>query len=273
MMKTLILFALVCLALAYALPGRELPSFDFDPFVIGGSEATPNEFPSQLSLQYLNATGAWRHTCGASLLSPKYALTAAHCVDGRTNLKFRVVAGLHKLSLSAQGTIAAIKTFKIHEKYKQGNGTYPNDIAILTFATEIKMTDKIKAAVLPADSINKFVNESCIISGWGRTDKTDNLPDALQKGTLTVLSNAECQSKVGEASIANGHLCVYDRSKKTSACNGDSGGPTTCKAAGKDTVVGVASWVIALLGNCKPGFPSAYTRVSEYLDWIKINTP
>lgn len=45
--------------------------------VIGGTDASPGEFPWQLS-----QTRGGSHSCGASLLSSNYALSAGSCVDG-----------------------------------------------------------------------------------------------------------------------------------------------------------------------------------------------
>lgn len=52
-----------------------------DSFIIGGSNAAVGAWPWQLSQQRQSGT-AWSHSCGASLLSARYALSASHCVDG-----------------------------------------------------------------------------------------------------------------------------------------------------------------------------------------------
>jgi transmembrane serine protease 11B len=58
-------------------------------FITGGKEALPNSWPWQLSLR-LNG----RHFCGASLISRKWALTAAHCFTWFNDPKnLTVVAG------------------------------------------------------------------------------------------------------------------------------------------------------------------------------------
>jgi len=54
--------------------------------IVGGRNSYPEIYwPWQLSLQFLreNTTDTWGHTCGASLIAPNWALTAAHCVTGR----------------------------------------------------------------------------------------------------------------------------------------------------------------------------------------------
>ena len=59
------------------------PSFRMngEQYIIGGTDASPGEFPWQLS-QQRQADATWSHSCGASLLSANYGLSAAHCVDG-----------------------------------------------------------------------------------------------------------------------------------------------------------------------------------------------
>ena len=56
-----------------------------DGRIVGGREAIPGYWPWQLSLQFLREnTTEFYHTCGASLIDPGWALTAAHCVEERS---------------------------------------------------------------------------------------------------------------------------------------------------------------------------------------------
>ena len=45
------------------------------PRIIGGVEATLGRWPWQVSLYYSN-----RHTCGGSIITSHWIITAAHCV-------------------------------------------------------------------------------------------------------------------------------------------------------------------------------------------------
>ena len=50
---------------------------------------------------------------------------------------------------------------------------------------------------------------------------------------------------------------------------GDSGGPLVCEVNGAFEVRGVTSWGVA---SCDPDFPSTYTRIFNYRQWICDNT-
>ena len=60
-----------------------------------------------------------------------------------------------------------------------------------------------------------------------------------------------------------GILCVMLYSQ------GDSGGPLQCKVNGRWVLTGATSW--GRSGCQTAGYPSVYTRVSKYLDWISAN--
>lgn len=47
---------------------------NWDGRIVGGKDADIEDFPYQVSLRFLDD-----HFCGASILSEKYVLTAAHC--------------------------------------------------------------------------------------------------------------------------------------------------------------------------------------------------
>jgi secreted trypsin-like serine protease len=237
-----------------------------DSYIIGGSNAAPGAWPWQLSQQRLG--GSWSHSCGASILKTRYALSAAHCVDGASVGSLRVIAGLHDRTNMAGTQTANLGGYKMHEQYNNGAASYANDIAILTFSTLLNFGGNVQPATLPPNNNNNYAGSTCIITGWGRTSSSNTLPNVLQQATIGILTTAACQSATGSGVWAN-HICIKDSANTRGACNGDSGGPCNCG----NVVTGIASFVYQSGGNCLPSYPSVYTRVSAYLAWITTNTP
>jgi secreted trypsin-like serine protease len=56
------------------------------PQIIGGTDAKRGDNPHMCSLR------STRHGCGASIISAKWAITAAHCVEGY--VKYFIIVGL-----------------------------------------------------------------------------------------------------------------------------------------------------------------------------------
>nr|WP_081107541.1 trypsin-like serine protease [Vibrio alginolyticus] len=59
-------------------------------------------------------------------------------------------------------------------------------------------------------------------------------------------------------------MCAHDPVEETGSCHGDSGGPLTVD--GK--LVGLVSWA---MGCALTDYPTVYTRVPKYLDWIETH--
>ncbi|XP_041355504.1 fibrinolytic enzyme, isozyme C-like [Gigantopelta aegis] len=206
-------------------------------YIVGGSAADIADFPYQCSLRYSGS-----HTCGCVIITKNKILTAAHCVDGRTQTE-------------------------THENYNDGSGTFANDVAVIALSSDLEFTDNIKAANLSLPTDPDYDGDDCILTGWGRTNTGTELPDKLLQVTTTGLSRAECQSAMSGISgvdIQNMHLCVMTAAKDGGSCNGDSGGPMQCR--GK--VAGVTSWGISSSGTCLTTYPSVYARVSHFNSWI-----
>jgi secreted trypsin-like serine protease len=155
-----------------------------------------------------------------------------------------------------------------HESYELGEGSFPNDIAIITLQVAINTASAhIEVLTLPPDNTEQFV---------GITSSSNTLPDALQKVDIPVISTDECNLRMTTvigADCTDGHIAVYDASEDKGSCNGDSGGPMNCPLSGQSVVAGVTSWGISGGGACLPEYPSVYTRTGFYLDWIILNTP
>jgi len=264
----------LCFLAAEARPSLDVmqASADVDLAIIGGTNASPGAWPWQLSQQRLGTT--WSHSCGASLLSSRYALSAAHCVDGAATNVLRVIAGQHDRTSYTNTQTANIASYKMHEQYNVGSASYANDIAILTFATTISVGGNVALATLPPNNNDQFAGANCVITGWGRNSAASTLPNILQQANITPITQTDCSNRIGRiGTIWANHICVYDSTNTRGACNGDSGGPLNCPRTGGYYVAGVTSWVVSSGGACQVSYPSVYTRTGSYLSWIATNTP
>jgi len=262
----------VCLATASALPAKSPRlSFITRPQIIGGEDVAANEIPHQLSMQVFGS-----HNCGASLVNERWALTACHCTQGNDAAYVDIVAGANTLSdTSEDRQTLAVESINDHPQCDTFSPGVPYDFSMLKLASAAD-TSKPNIAVvpIPAKGDSFQGNTDCWISGWGRPNGIDNdLSDKLQKANVDVITNDDCKqrmSSVGGASIDPWHICVTDTTNQAKgSCNGDSGGPLSCKVSNAYQVAGVTSWGVSSSDeDCLTTYPSVYARVSEVGDWI-----
>ncbi|EDO47153.1 predicted protein, partial [Nematostella vectensis] len=231
--------------------------------VINGQDAAPHTWPWQLSLRRDG-----KHICGASLVEPGLAITAAHCViQNKTSSNFTLVAGAHYRE--HDGKELTISKITYHPGFSFA--TADHDIAILRLSAPVLLTSSVNTICLPSQGARASLGGNCFISGWGRINSSDMqlLANKLQQSRVSIIENNKCKVK------NDCHYKVLDKSMVcaggagSSICHGDSGGPLQCEENGHWVLRGVASWVARM--HCPGEYYSVYARVSTYIDWIKAN--
>jgi len=230
--------------------------------IVGGRFATLGEYPWMVSMQVRGR----QHVCGGSLIDSQNVLTAAHCVNDFTvfdviSLKLRF-GSLNPRSSNNETLERSVKNITIHEGYRDQN--FVNDIALIHLDEPVNFTDTVKPVALhngtpPYDT----GSVSADIAGWGQVFTVGPLSSNLRAITVRVLTPRECGFRYLfiQSRITSKMLCATGFGRET--CQGDSGGPLVFDPQGEARQIGIVSWGIGCLV-----FPTVYTRVDKYLDWI-----
>ncbi|KAM7412185.1 hypothetical protein PAMA_021912 [Pampus argenteus] len=231
--------------------------------VVGGDDVREHSWPWQVSLQYQSGSNFY-HTCGGTLISSQWVLTAAHCIGSRT---YRVFLGKHNLKENEAASIA-ISPAKIivHEDWDPYR--IRNDIALIKLSTPVKLSDAIMPACLPTSGEVLDNGTPCYVTGWGRLWTGGPIADILQQALLPVVGQSICTRSDWWGSYVTDKMICAGGDGQLASCNGDSGGPLNCQNSdGSWDVHGVVSFGSSM-GCNYPKKPSVFTRVSAYSSWI-----
>ncbi|XP_025269824.1 venom serine protease 34 [Camponotus floridanus] len=229
--------------------------------IVGGMETGVNEYPMMAGLVDPSQKDVY---CGGTIISERYILTAAHCLDNKNTSNVGILVGDHDLSTGADTNASRLYTvsrFDIHPLYN--NESLENDIAIITTNSPISFSEKVGPACLPFQhQSDSFAGSYVDLLGWGTTEFGGMKSKTLQKVTLNVITNRDCRQS--DPNLLYSQLCTSG--EKKDACQFDSGGPVLWQnpTTKREVLVGIISY-----GNgCGSNEPGINTRVGTYIDWI-----
>ncbi|KAJ8978679.1 hypothetical protein NQ317_015647, partial [Molorchus minor] len=162
--------------------------------------------------------------CGAVLISPNAALTAAHCTTKPGSYSVRAGSS----HLNQGGQIAFVKEAVVHPGYNTFNQDY--DLTILKLSTPLSLSAKVKPIRLPRHG-EPLPTRYGLISGWGGLSEIFPFTTSELRGVLVpVVPQSQCRSAYQFMTrITSRMFCAgYPRGGKDS-CQGDSGGPFVAK--------------------------------------------
>ncbi|XP_076836296.1 ST14 transmembrane serine protease matriptase b [Brachyhypopomus gauderio] len=239
--------------------------------IVGGQTSTEGEWPWQASL-HVKGHG---HVCGASVISNRWMITAAHCVQDAGQIMYSqpdvwmVHLGLHDQGQYNRWTMHKnVKRIISHPDYHSSE--FDNDIALVELDSPIKFNQRVWPICLPAATDEFFAGKPVWITGWGRVQEAGMLANALQKAQVRIINDTVCSQLMGNG-VTPRMICAGVLSGGVDACQGDSGGPLSYidLASGRWFLTGVVSWGHGCGRKSKPGI---YTRVTKFRRWIRAET-
>ncbi|KAM5309020.1 LOW QUALITY PROTEIN: serine protease 48 [Glossophaga mutica] len=236
--------------------------------IMGGQDAAEGRWPWHVGL-YFGLT----QVCGGCLISDRWILTAAHCIQMTwIPWLYTVSLGSLKVTNPNDATNHHVSQIIFHPKSQDITA----DIVLLKLVTTVTFTSSIMPICLP--NITKQVNipGSCWVTGWGKVKENEDIDytSTLKEAEVPIINRQTCESMYNSISFILPNLepivkkdmfCAGDIRKRKDIRKGDSGGPLSCQIDGVWTLIGLVSWGYRY-GQSLPG---VYTNVTYYQKWIE----
>ncbi|XP_048826455.1 atrial natriuretic peptide-converting enzyme isoform X2 [Brienomyrus brachyistius] len=238
------------------------PAVRMSKRILGGRTSRPGRWPWQCSLQS-DPSG---HICGCVLIGRKWALTVAHCFEGRESADaWKVVLGINNLDHpSPFMQTRKVKKVIVHPRYNRAVVDY--DISVVELDQDVEESSYVRPVCLPHRGQLPQPDTYCYITGWGHMG--NRMPFKLQEGEVRIISLNQCQSYFDMKTITSRMLCAGYESGTVDSCMGDSGGPLVCQEVdGRWSLYGLTSWGSVCFSKVLG--PGVYSNVTHFVEWIE----
>uniref|UniRef100_A0A182Q050 Peptidase S1 domain-containing protein n=1 Tax=Anopheles farauti TaxID=69004 RepID=A0A182Q050_9DIPT len=243
------------------------------------SESIRGEFPWHVAIYQIE----YRipvYSCGGSLISNRFLLTAAHCVVNANNgyalgaENFMLQLGYHELGVVVPGCSQelGVKHVYVHPQFR--TGTYRHDLAVLEMERAVRFNDRVLPVCLDTeeDEQASFYRQMGKIAGWGYTE-FDEVSTALRMTEAPIVNYTRCLASNPEVfsnTLYDGMFCA-GYANGTNVCNGDSGGGFVTYRNGRWELQGIVSFTALRdteMAVCDTEQYAAFVKLRYYRGWI-----
>ncbi|XP_013175447.1 PREDICTED: trypsin-7-like [Papilio xuthus] len=228
--------------------------------IVGGSEASIQNYPYQVYLLLKQAFTGDYYQCGGSIVTSRCVLTAAHCITGMESVNIRVGS----TDASSGGTTYNSRTMIMHPQYNAGSSDY--DIAVIRLLRRINIDGTNSTTVtLPSGNCTVPAGTNLTVTGWGDTMENGVSSETLMAVSVDAVDYDDCKKVY--SNLTPRMICAGVPEGGRDSCQGDSGGPLV--KTGTKQQVGVVSFG---MGCARPGTPGVYSNLCNpnIQRWIRM---
>uniref|UniRef100_A0AC11CRB9 Uncharacterized protein n=1 Tax=Ovis aries TaxID=9940 RepID=A0AC11CRB9_SHEEP len=241
--------------------------------VVGGNEAKLGHWPWQGSLRWNKV-----HSCGASLLNSRWALSAAHCFEKNSQpSEWSVQFGELSAAPSVWSLRAFLRRYGVQDiiTFPHFGKNFQHDIALVKLSSPVTFNKHVQPVCVTSSSLEFKNRNDCWVTGWGDIRERQKLPPPynLQEVQVSIINKSRCtylfQQPYYRRNVSHDMICAGSEDGDADSCKGDSGGPLVCEKNGRWIQIGIVSWGVGCGRRNRPGI---YTNVSHYFGWIQLLT-
>ncbi|XP_074541953.1 complement C1r subcomponent-like [Halichoeres trimaculatus] len=250
-------------------PTEPLPYFKR---IFGGSDAPENTIPWQVLIRVNGQRAA------GMVIADRWVMTAASVLShhGSTDTSIQIFMGGNDIEALISSPMY-VSSVHIHPEYTNPNHyDYNNDIGLIKLQDRLTFNSSIMPLCLPAENATYTTGILGLVSGFGliKTRNSKMITNKLHYVELPVVDQRICNKSFNELKVnlrnvpdlTNNMFCAGLPEGGKDSCQGDSGGPFAIWDGTGYWAGGIVSWGV----DCgKKGTYGVYTRVSNYISWIK----